>query len=322
MAVSVVNVNVVSVDTHVLFSPPARRTLADIREEVAQGLALRAIAKAKIIDGVRVGVYFTFAKKQDEEFLQSVAEHIHARLHGGRHLFAVATTGAGTHTLVITGSDADEVQRAVLLTSSKFVGRIESVTNDGSRLVAAVRDLGNTSYDEAALWDVVTKSARAPLDPLVPPPGSRSIDRILSDARAQLQRVTPAEAYAALHDTALPMPVFLVDIRPAAQRAREGGIDGSLIIERNVLEWRFDPRCEARLAIADRYDLQVIVYCQEGYTSSLAALALRELGLLNATDMIGGYAAWREAGLPGQIRPPSTVSASESWALSQSAVSS
>jgi rhodanese-related sulfurtransferase len=69
-------------------------------------------------------------------------------------------------------------------------------------------------------------------------------------------------------------------------------------VERNVLEWRFDPRNAARLPIADRYDLPVIVFCQEGYTSSLAAAALQDLGLYLATDIVGGFAAWRIAGLP------------------------
>jgi len=73
---------------------------------------------------------------------------------------------------------------------------------------------------------------------------------------------------------------------------------GSLIVERNVLEWRFDPRSDARLGIVDRYDLRVIVFCQEGYTSSLAADALQQMGLSNATDIMGGFKAWREAGLP------------------------
>jgi rhodanese-related sulfurtransferase len=127
-----------------------------------------------------------------------------------------------------------------------------------------------------ALWDVVRKSARSPIDPLTPPPGSRGIDQILSDARAKLQRITPRQAYDEFHDPRLPGPVFLVDIRPAEQREKEGGIHGSLIVERNVLEWRFDPRSDSRLAIVDRYDLRVIVFCQEGYTSSLAAFALHE----------------------------------------------
>ena len=203
------------------------------------------------------------------------------------------------------------MQRAVLLASSKFIGRVESVVNEGSKWIAAVRDMGTSSYDEAALWDVVRKSARQLIDPLSPPPGSLSIAQILTRARSKLQRVTPAQAYDELHDIDYPMPVFLVDIRPAAQREAEGGIHGSLIIERNVLEWRFDPRCEARLAIADRYDSKIIVYCQEGYTSSLAAASLQEMGLLNATDIIGGYASWRDAGLPGQIKPPTTTAGSE-----------
>jgi rhodanese-related sulfurtransferase len=92
-----------------------------------------------------------------------------------------------------------------------------------------------------------------------------------------------------------------VDIRPESQRVNDGGIHGSLIIERNVLEWRFDPRCDSRLSIADRYDLRVIIFCQEGYTSSLAAASLQDLGLLNATDIVGGFKAWKEAGLPTEL---------------------
>ena len=89
---------------------------------------------------------------------------------------------------------------------------------------------------------------------------------------------------------------MVVDIRPAAQRATEGQLPGALVIERNVLEWRFDPSSEASLDIAS-HDLQVIVLCSEGYTSSLAAAALQDLGVHRATDVIGGYAAWRKSGL-------------------------
>jgi rhodanese-related sulfurtransferase len=91
---------------------------------------------------------------------------------------------------------------------------------------------------------------------------------------------------------------LLVDIRPAAQRAREGAVPGALVVERNVLEWRFDPSCPARLPEAIGYDVDVIVLCSEGYTSSLAADALGSLGLHRATDVIGGFAAWAAAGLP------------------------
>jgi rhodanese-related sulfurtransferase len=128
---------------------------------------------------------------------------------------------------------------------------------------------------------------------LTPPRGSRSIDDILDEARARLRRLSPAETH-----TTVAAGGVLVDIRPAAQRALEGGIPGALIVERNVLEWRFDPRSDARLPIADRYDIEVVVFCSEGYTSSLAAAALQDLGLHRATDLAGGFQAWKAAGLP------------------------
>lgn len=126
-----------------------------------------------------------------------------------------------------------------------------------------------------------------------PPAGSRSIAELLSEARTRLTRLDPAQVHAAVAAGAI-----LVDIRPAAQRAEHGEIPGALVIERNVLEWRLDPRSDARLDFADGYDLEVIVTCQEGYTSSLAAAALQDLGLHRATDLAGGFAAWRAAGLP------------------------
>jgi rhodanese-related sulfurtransferase len=125
------------------------------------------------------------------------------------------------------------------------------------------------------------------------PPGSAGIAEILAGARARLRRAGPEETAEALSRGAI-----LIDIRPAAQRAEFGEIPGAVIIERNVLEWRLDPRSDARLPFADRYDLEVIVTCQEGYTSSLAAAALQDLGLQRATDLAGGFAAWRDAGLP------------------------
>ena len=125
------------------------------------------------------------------------------------------------------------------------------------------------------------------------PRGSRGIDAILAEARDRLDRLDAYDAHAAVANGAV-----LVDIRPAAQRAAEGAIPGALIVERNVLEWRFDPRCDARLAVADRYDLPVVVFCSEGYTSSLAAAALQDLGLHRATDLDGGFHAWKAAGFP------------------------
>ena len=125
------------------------------------------------------------------------------------------------------------------------------------------------------------------------PAGARSIDEILVAARERLVRVYPPQAFREMRDGAL-----LVDIRPAAQRAAEGQIPGGLTIERNVLEWRFDPASAARLPQVDGYDLRVIVICSEGYTSSLAAVALHDIGQTRATDVIGGFRAWVAAGLP------------------------
>jgi rhodanese-related sulfurtransferase len=125
------------------------------------------------------------------------------------------------------------------------------------------------------------------------PAGARSVDQILAAARARLGRLSPEEAFAAGDAGAT-----LIDIRPAAQRAAAGEIPGSVVIERNHLEWRLDPASDARLPWVTGYDVRPIVICEEGYTSSLAAAALQDLGLSFATDVTGGYTAWQAAGLP------------------------
>jgi rhodanese-related sulfurtransferase len=122
-----------------------------------------------------------------------------------------------------------------------------------------------------------------------------SIGDVLGAARQRLQRVGPAEAFEAVRRGAL-----LVDIRPQAQRAAEGVVPGALHVERNVLEWRLDPGGEARLPQASGYDRHVIIMCSQGYASSLAAASLQDIGLVNATDLAGGFLAWARAGLPGQ----------------------
>ncbi|WP_235530176.1 MULTISPECIES: rhodanese-like domain-containing protein [unclassified Nocardioides] len=122
------------------------------------------------------------------------------------------------------------------------------------------------------------------------------IDDMLAEARSHLDRASARAAYQEL----IGGRAILVDIRPDAQRAAEGEVEplpGVLVIDRNVLEWRLDPRSETRLPLAS-YDARVLVLCQEGYTSSLAADSLRQLGVHRATDVVGGFAAWRAAGMP------------------------
>jgi rhodanese-related sulfurtransferase len=118
------------------------------------------------------------------------------------------------------------------------------------------------------------------------------IDAVLESAREKLTRIEAADVPAALERGAL-----LVDIRPAAQRAAEGDVPAARLIERNVLEWRCDPTSDARLPEAVGDDVEWIVLCSEGYTSSLAAAALVDLGLHRSTDVVGGYHALKAAGV-------------------------
>lgn len=121
---------------------------------------------------------------------------------------------------------------------------------------------------------------------------TRTIDELLAAARAGLDRLEPAEA----HD-AVAAGAVLVDIRPEVNRRTEGALPGAVVIDRNVLEWRLDPASDAALPMAS-YDLHVVLVCNEGYASSLAAATLRELGIRRATDVVGGFRAWQAAGLP------------------------
>ncbi len=119
-----------------------------------------------------------------------------------------------------------------------------------------------------------------------------TIDRMLDEARATLTRIYAFELPQAIERAAV-----LVDIRPQAQRVKEGTLPGALVIERNVLEWRLDPTSSARLSLAANYDVEWVVVCSEGFTSSLAAASLQRLGLHRATDLVGGYQALKAAGL-------------------------
>jgi rhodanese-related sulfurtransferase len=127
-------------------------------------------------------------------------------------------------------------------------------------------------------------------------PAFNGVDDLLDDARSRLERLSARAAY----QEALYGRGTLVDIRPEQQREHEGEVHPELApiaIERNVLEWRLDPRHPSSLPVA-ALGLRVILLCQEGYTSSLAADVLQRLGIHRSTDIIGGFAAWRGAGLP------------------------
>lgn len=115
----------------------------------------------------------------------------------------------------------------------------------------------------------------------------KTIDEYLESARARLERVAPEDLDAVVADGAL-----LVDIRPEVDRVEDGLMPGAMVIDRIVLEWRLAPSSEARIVDLDPGQ-RVIVFCNEGYQSSLAAVTLIELGVEGATDLVGGYRAWK-----------------------------
>ncbi len=118
---------------------------------------------------------------------------------------------------------------------------------------------------------------------------SRTVHDLLAAARARLDRPDPSRAAAMVERGAI-----LVDTRPGWQRDQEGELPGALVIERNHLEWRLDPASDARIPQATDHDVTWIVFCSEGYSSSLAAASLQDIGLRNATDLDGGYQAWKK----------------------------
>ena len=126
-----------------------------------------------------------------------------------------------------------------------------------------------------------------------------TIDEVLERARRRLIRVDPEQAAAEQARGAL-----LIDTRTSDQRAEQGEIPGALVIDRTVLEWRLDPASSSHISAATDHQVRVIVLCAQGYSSSLAAASLQEIGLVNATDMIGGFHAWKAAGLPIETQQP------------------
>ncbi len=118
-------------------------------------------------------------------------------------------------------------------------------------------------------------------------PDGSAISRLLDESRRELVRVLPADLAAAQAAGAL-----VVDIRPAEQRQRDGDLPEAVVIDRSVLEWRLDPSSPHRLPVADDPERRIVLVCDQGYSSSLAAHTLQRLGLPNATDLGGGYLAW------------------------------
>jgi len=203
---------------------------------------------------------------------------------GPAHVHRVETGGGGPATSIHAYSPPLAAMTYCTPTEHGLIAR-ETVAVGGPE-----GTLGRGGAD-TALAEASESAARLTSGSL--PTGAPGIDELLAEARGGLARLRPEAAFAAVTDGAI-----LVDIRPLEQRIAEGEVPGAIIIGRNVLEWRLDPRSDARIPALARADAQIIVMCSEGYASTLAAATLRRIGLHQATDVDGGFQAWKAAGLP------------------------
>jgi rhodanese-related sulfurtransferase/predicted metal-dependent enzyme (double-stranded beta helix superfamily) len=210
---------------------------------------------------------------------------------GPAHVHDVAHGGGGSATSIHAYSPPLMAMTYYTATDYGLIAR-ETVAVDGPE---GARGRGGAG---TALAAASASAAGLTSDSL--PADAPSIDELLAEARGGLARLRPEAALAVLTDGAV-----LVDIRPSEQRMTEGEVPGAIIIGRNVLEWRLDPRSEARIPALARPDARIIVMCSEGYASTLAAASLRRIGLRDATDLDGGFQAWQAAGLPTRPAQPS-----------------
>jgi rhodanese-related sulfurtransferase/predicted metal-dependent enzyme (double-stranded beta helix superfamily) len=210
---------------------------------------------------------------------------------GPAHVHDVAHGGCGSATSIHAYSPPLMAMTYYTATDYGLIAR-ETVAVDGPE---GARGRGGAG---TALAAASASAAGLTSDSL--PADAPSIDELLTEARSGLARLRPEAAFAVLTDGAV-----LVDIRPSEQRMAEGEVPGAIIIGRNVLEWRLDPRSEARIPALARPDARIIVMCSEGYASTLAAASLRRIGLHEATDLDGGFQAWQAAGLPTRPAQPS-----------------
>ncbi|KAF9520613.1 hypothetical protein BS47DRAFT_1323685 [Hydnum rufescens UP504] len=277
-------------------------------EGLAFWLASEAITNSRKENGITYGVVSRQANATGEDELQSSVAWKIGQVMGkdARTMFIFSSWGYDTPqtaSIFVFGSEMGRLPLILESLETRFGTRLKRASGPQSGWSGSL--LAWENNDEQSLWDVLKEASTFTPTPgphssipasLPPPrpPGSRTIYEILAEARARLHRLSPSEAY---NESQHP-DVLLVDIRPEAQRNEEGTIPGAWIIERNLLQWRFDPQSRARLDVADSYDRRIIVFCSRGSTSSLAAASLLDLGLSNATDIDGGFVAWKQAGLP------------------------
>ncbi|KAJ6600396.1 hypothetical protein DFH09DRAFT_1355688 [Mycena vulgaris] len=291
--------------------------------QVAVEVAIHAINAAESVDVVRLGVVLTLSKSDDEAFLRRVAGVIAHQLLLTQHLFALASTGPDQNTLILTGSPPTDVQRALLLVSAALPTRISSsyTAPDGSLFTARVQYIAPA--DEPTLLRALRQAVA--LDTRAPPPGSRGVDQLLAEAPGAFGAVRAGASQARSSSTAttsngllLPGSLrCLVGIGPRRGRcalpssphrrrpkaapasAPKSPLQEALAAEAAVEE---DARREQRLLLSSSFVFRSILVSADGRAFSLAAPSPRQLGLCNATDMVGGWAAWvHEFGADGEL---------------------
>ena len=275
-------------------------TITSNRMRFSRSKAEKAIATAKVCEGVNVNVVYTHSKNM--ETLLGFIQEIKDRQGEEPFLFAIYRAPPykddSTWPLVVSASSSALLRRVALLTHTRFIKRVQSsseIKDDSWKWEAQIVASNRSQEDEDMLWEILRCTPSA-----IAPPGSRSSDELNSAARAQLRRVTVERTHQELQknqDTSTSHAVHLVDVRTAEQRGEHGTIPGAQHVERINLEEFFDKKIHNdNQEEAVRYDSRVIIFDQDGNASARAAIVLHEMGLVNATDMIGGFAAWKEAG--------------------------
>ena len=293
---------------------PDSTLITSVRVRTAASSAEKAVKQAQLCEGTLINVVDTLEK--DTDYFLLVLAAVKARADGKPFMFVIYRCPPhkdnSTFPVALAASSIPLLRGAVSLLHAKLLNRIKSeslLDEDAWTWTAEVSDLGRGQRDLELLWDVLRKTPYT-IDPLLAPPGARTYPQLLSAAHVRLRRLTAKQAHEAATERQSmghPPSSLLVAIRPVSQRLEYGVIPGAMHVERILLESAFDVKStDNTTRKVDRFDSRTILFDQDGTASALAAISLHDMGLLNATDMIGGFAAWRDAGLPTTLLNDST----------------
>lgn len=293
---------------------PDATYITQVRIRAAASMAKKVVREAQICDATLINVVDTL--ERDIDYFVLVLAEAKKFSDGKPFMFAIYRCPPhkqnATFPVALAASSSSLLRGAVSHLHSKFLNRVKSESQldvHAWMWTAEVDDVGRGQHDLGLLWDVLRKTPYT-IDPLLAPPGARTYLQLMSTAQARLIRLTAKEAQEETNPIQMDgqhRNVLLVDIRPASQREEFGAIPGSLHVERVLLESSFDVKStDSSTRKVDRFDARVILFDQDGTASALAATVLHDMGLLKATDIEGGFTAWRESGFPITLTNDST----------------